>query len=266
MSRSDEPVYSHGDRQIARILHRAAELQEQDTERSGASRERAAGVSLTELKQIAGEVGIDPRYVETAATEIQEGSEGQPGFYFWGAPVSSTLERVVEGEVSPDEWEVLIARIREVTGRVGKPSTLGRSLEWISQNDHLSVRPKDGRTTIRIMSRYADTMVLAHMPAFWGSVFLNILIAASLHGAPLEAVGLGAAVTGGVFVLARRWAGSMVRGHRSKMKALLQELANDVEQTARHASTERISLETERSEKASVPTEDPLTVSRPPGA
>src|SRR3954465_14331124 len=92
MAPSDEPIYSHGDRQIARILHRAAELQEQAVERSGLPANRAAGLSLTELKQIAGEVGIDPRYVEAAAAELRAGNEGHEGFYFWGAPVSTALE------------------------------------------------------------------------------------------------------------------------------------------------------------------------------
>src|SRR5258708_27665202 len=113
MSRSDEPIYSPGDRQIAHILHRAAEMQERDTDR--ASSDPAPGLSLAELKQIAGEVGIDPRYVEAAAAELHRSDEPRGRFLFWGAPALSQFEQTVEGEVPVEEWERLLASIRRST-------------------------------------------------------------------------------------------------------------------------------------------------------
>lgn len=52
-----------GEKEIARILQRAVELQKQDQEHGLVASDAVRGVSLSELKQIAGEVGIDPRAI-----------------------------------------------------------------------------------------------------------------------------------------------------------------------------------------------------------
>jgi hypothetical protein len=231
-----------GEREVGRILQRAAALQEQERQRGPLSGEGVRGVFLTELKQIAGEVGIDPRYVEAAAAELRSGDEGRGRFLFWGAPVSTEFEQTVEGEVSVEEWDRLVAKIRRSTGNVGQTSTLGQSLEWTGQTDHVSVSPREGRTTIRILSHCDEYTAAAHVAAFVASLFALMPIIGWLHGIPMEAAGLTAATAGGLFGLARVWAGAMFKRHRDRMQALLQELTEHVAHTAAERSASRSSL------------------------
>src|SRR5690349_171342 len=122
MSSPKEPVYRPGDQEIARILRRAAELQESDREREALAPSVLQGLTLAELKQLAGEVGIEARYVEAAATERQQENARRKQFHFWGAPVSAEVERLIEAPLGPDDWEELVTRIRRATGEVGQAS------------------------------------------------------------------------------------------------------------------------------------------------
>jgi hypothetical protein len=63
----DSKIFS--DREIAMILQKAAELQE---ERGG----RVSGLSLEELRQVASEAGIEPHLVEDAVKELRR--QAQP--------------------------------------------------------------------------------------------------------------------------------------------------------------------------------------------
>jgi len=237
MSGPDDTAPPVSEQEIARILQRAAVLQERDRQRGAVSCDISRGISLAELKQIAREVGIAPRYVEAAAAELDSKDESRKRFSFWGAPVSSELEQTVEGELPVEEWDRLVTRIRRCTGNVGRTSSLGRSLEWTGQADHVSISPREGRTTIRILSGH-DTTAAAHASALIAGFFALMPIIGWLHGVPLEAAGLYAMTAGGLFGLARVWARAMFRGHRRKMEALLQELADHAAQAAAPASLE----------------------------
>jgi hypothetical protein len=118
MTPPNDPVFRPGDQEIARILRRAAQLQESDREREALASD-AHGLTLAELKQLAGEVGIEPRYVEAAATERQQEKERRRQFHFWGAPVSAQVERLIEAPVAPDDWEELGACPGKQHGLVG---------------------------------------------------------------------------------------------------------------------------------------------------
>jgi hypothetical protein len=260
MAGENNQIQPLGEREVARILQRAAALQEQDRQRGSLSA-GGRGVSLGELKQIAGEVGIDARYVEAAAAELQASAKGRGRFMFWGAPVSSEIEQTVEGELPVEEWEALVVKIRRATGSIGQSSTLGQALEWTGQRDHVSISPREGRTTIRVLSGHVDSTAGAHSAALTATFFALMPILGWLHGVPLEAAGLTAVTAGGMFGLARVWAGAMFRGRREKMQALLQELAEHVARTAAPSSTEPLRSQPSIAAEASAAEELPLQMS-----
>src|SRR5450830_1774255 len=108
------PGRRYNDKEVARIIKQASELQQSD-----APGESASGLSLAELEQIAREAGIDPAMVRRAAVDLDaQVSVGRPS-RFLGAPSSLALERTIDGEVSPDEYDALVAEIQRAVGGMG---------------------------------------------------------------------------------------------------------------------------------------------------
>jgi hypothetical protein len=236
MAEPNELMPHYSDREITRILQRAAELQERDRERGVSSPDLVPGLSLAELKVVAPEVGIDPSYIEAAVAERTAlAAKGNP-FYFWGAPVSSEVEGIVPGELAPDAWETLVQKMRRATGRVGEAGTLGHSLEWTSDRDHLSVRPKGGRTRVQVRSRHDELLQLAYLPSSILGFQLTMWITMGSEFTPASALVLSAAAIGMTFGLARGLAATLFRHHQRRRKALLQELSDHVVQTSPHVS------------------------------
>lgn len=118
----------------------------------------------------------------------------------------------MDGEIVERNYEALLEEIRHSVGEVGRINeTLGRSLSWNSlslQNTvestgrllHVMVRPKDGRTTIRITESAGQLPVI-----LTASCALVTIAGASLGGDALGGLGgyavsavaaLGASYTG----------------------------------------------------------------------
>lgn len=195
------PGRRYNDKEVARIIKQASELQQSD-----APGESASGLSLAELEQIAREAGIDPAMVRRAAVDLDaQVSVGRPS-RFLGAPSSLALERTIDGEVSPDEYDALVAEIQRAVGGMGSASLLGRSLQWTSAGGgrhrvstrtvQVTVAPKNGRTTIRIEEPVGQLA---------GGLFLGLMGGIGMGLMPLAGVGggyLGMSVAGPGFAIA----------------------------------------------------------------
>jgi hypothetical protein len=238
MSIPNDSILPDGEESIARILHRAVELQERDRKQGMLPANGPRGVSLAELKQMAEEVGINPRYVEAAAAELQQRNTAEGGFHLWGAPSRTELSQVAAGELSQEEWDTLVDLIRRGTGKVGKVTTLGRALEWSSDTTHISLSPKGGQTRIQILSRYTDWAVAAYLSAASSGMLLIAILGGAMHQPPLEAVGLSILGVGAAFGVVRGRIQALYRSHHRKMKSLLQHLVEHVTETTLAASGE----------------------------
>jgi hypothetical protein len=145
----------YGEREIGRILERAAEIQMGEPTAQGPS-----GMTLRELEEIAAEAGIDPRYLRRAAGELEAGDLDRT---FWtrvvGSPMSVALEAVVSGELPESGFERLVPIIQQGTREHGQPSLLGRTLTWQAETASgtrsamVVVSVRDGWTSIRIDER-----------------------------------------------------------------------------------------------------------------
>jgi hypothetical protein len=232
MTYHDEQLPRHSDREVARILQRAAELQQRDRERGANAGDIVSGLSLEELKRIAAEVGVAPQYIDAAAAELRTGDPSRQRFFFWGAPNTTEVEDVVDGEVPEEEWEALVAMIRRSQGQVGETHTLGQTLEWSAPRDHVSITPRGGQTRIRILAQHFERILPIYPPATAVSLLLMIAISTALHASPLEALALCAASAGTMFGLSRALVGSLVNRKTRQMKELLRELAEQVRRGA----------------------------------
>ncbi len=217
---SKKRLYS--DKEISAVLKRAAELHRDQGPTD------TSGLTLAELEQIAAEVGIDPAFVKTAATELEEGRT-DTDFHFWGGPLSVDLERIVEGEVSEAKWEEIVMEIRRIFGSAGKTGQLGRSLEWIhgdqtGERAHVTLSPMGGQTRIRIFTRMTDWAVGIHTPLVAASTIPAIVLVALLQLGPVLNTGVFLLTVAAAFMLARLAFGVLARRQERKARKLLARL------------------------------------------
>jgi hypothetical protein len=145
------------DEEVALIIKRAAELQqtEQTEQQPGHT------LSLPEIEQIATEAGIDPRLIRRAAQGIDHHTESNRPNPWLGAPTRIVFERVVDGEIGPNDYEALVNEMRRTFGDNGVPSVLGRTLAWTAtpagggpnsrrRSVDISIVSRAGVTTIRV--------------------------------------------------------------------------------------------------------------------
>lgn len=136
MNSDPNPEYS--DKDVTRILRRAAELQEQ----AGSPARSGQGASREDLKRIGGEVGIDPAFIEAALAEgldagVAADHQGQSRWL--GAPPQYAIERVIPGQLTPESWGTLVGMLNHhfKQSKAGKVS--GGFHSWKYKHDLGSV-------------------------------------------------------------------------------------------------------------------------------
>jgi len=228
----------YDEKQVAELLQRAAAL---DQKRKLAR----PSLTLAEVEAIAKEAGLDPELVRRAASELatQDRSGG-----WLGAPVTKTVERIIDGELGTDDHEALAAAIREALGAgSGFPvqiATLGRSLTVTTFSTaglvDIQITPKDGTTRIRITvnsRQLAGGVFGGIIGGIGGGVGSNVAwlvpFLMERHGLPLingllaGALGL-AAVLGGSYSLARWIYASKARSLHTRIDQLAETLESSL--------------------------------------
>ena len=108
MSESEHLPRRYEEAEVAKILKRATELQREEPVRARGQE----GITLAELEEIAGEVGIDARLLRRAAVELDAGAGEPTGWTrLLGEQVTLLQETTVPGEI-PDR-EIGRASCRE---------------------------------------------------------------------------------------------------------------------------------------------------------
>src|SRR6478735_1285284 len=243
------PSRRYNEKEVALIIKQASELQE-----SASSSESSTGMSLAELEQIAKETGLDPTLIRRAAADLDTRVTDRTPSRFLGAPTTLRLERTIDGEVSPDEYEALVLEIQRTVGGMGSASTLGRTLQWTSAGSgrrrlsgrmvQVTITPRNGRTTIRIeepVSQVARALFAVSMGGIGmglmplvgvgGGVIGTNLVGPAAAGA--AAIGAGAAFLGGTYLFARTMFARIVSSRGETLQDLMSRLAEQVANTAK---------------------------------
>jgi len=162
------------DKEVALVLRRAADLEKRSPSASGSS---APGLTLSELKEIASEAGIDPDLVGRAVAEM-EGPEGlEPTSIVIGPGTVRREVRAINGELSKEELAELM---RLVDSEVDDQGTVVEALgavRWTGKGRFLSTQvslePGGGETLLRVEERYNPGIrgILHGIPASYGLVF-----------------------------------------------------------------------------------------------
>ncbi len=194
--------------EVAEIFERASEK-----ERTLPPSTEATGLTLTELHEIAREVGISPESVSLAAESLNHAATPASAT-FLGLPlgVSRTVE--FNRKVSDPEWEMLVADLRTTFSASGKLRYDGPFRQWSNGNLKAIVEPTPAgsRLRLRTMNANARAMLIMGM-VFAGAGAATVITSntaagfdsSSLSGIELLGlVGLGLFVAGVVRV--RGWA------------------------------------------------------------
>lgn len=126
------------------------------------------GLSLSELKGIGQEVGIDPARLEDAARAVSLAKSERSGSVL-GGPTVMDFERRVEGEFDPDDTPEILAVIRRTMGQQGEVTEVHGSLEWQAKGEsgerYVTLSSRDGATTIRSSANLSNLAILTYLPA-----------------------------------------------------------------------------------------------------
>ena len=222
-----------GDKDVALILKRAAELQHRDPQ---AVRE-GTGFTLPELESVAQEAGIDPKYVRRAVEELGAGGPSGAAPALLGAPVALELSRVVPHELPTTAFEGLVVEIQTGLNEIGAASSLGRSLSWHSTGGQrqlqISVTPRRGETSIRATEKLGNLAgglfggIMGGVGGGGMGVVLGVGMGA-LGAPPLVALGAAVAVVGGAYALARGIYVAEARRRSEGLRRLVDRLAERV--------------------------------------
>ncbi|HET9424585.1 MAG TPA: serine/threonine-protein kinase [Gemmatimonadaceae bacterium] len=187
-SPSKSPLVS--DTEARAIFQRAAELQSMThpqtrpvipQRRDAASdASRKEGFRTANLREAAREAGIGDEFVQRALIERGLGAPAAttaareepvvvdltPGATWWGGqPSRLSYESVIQGELDERDFDIMVDTIRSRAGAwggVGQFSTAGKSFTWASESEtgrklHVSVFPRNGKTTIRVFESISET-------------------------------------------------------------------------------------------------------------
>lgn len=218
------------------IIRRAAELQE-----ANVSETYTPGVSEEDLQRIAKEVGISPEYLQKAMLGQVATPSGTIGFMGFGY----TVERVVEGELKAEDFDVVAETFPTSTSRAGL-TQIGRSIQGsvmaAGQMVQVTVTARSGRTRIKLRATPVLQLVFGIEAFVFG---LIAAIAGGTSASPIP-IAIGAALaTLGVWLL--------FFAHQSshkKIEDLANKLAEDIAAVA-EVSTETLANATPVSDQSS---------------
>ena len=177
----------YNEKQIGALIQRATELRE---EAMGAS-ER--GLSLEEIEHIAAELGLPPEYMRAAALELEDRVNSERAFSLFGGPFVINQVRVVDGTMTQEQWEQVVMELRAFTGKSGNVDEVGRAREWMYyagedanginfQKTRVTLRPRDGQTSIQIQKHYGGTAIPAYLGAFFSSILFMFFTIEAFDG------------------------------------------------------------------------------------
>jgi len=225
----------YGDKEMAKLLKRATELQQEE----GTPGLPSSGLSLQELEEVAAEAGIDPRYLRRAAAELASGGREAEGWEkLTGEPLTLVQELVVPGELPAEGFERVLGVIQRTCAEHGRPTLMGRTLTWQGENPSKSrtmmvtVSVRKGETHIRAEERLHQMAGGLYGPMLGvGSgvgVGLGVPFGMAVLGSTFLAVAFPLATVGLAYTGARLIYGSIAKKRNAVVARLVDALAREV--------------------------------------
>ncbi len=192
-------------------------------------------------------MGYLPERVRQAVGSLQTDTGGPKRGGILGLSPKIELQRVIDAEVSQDEYATLLAEIRVTFAEAGRLNeTLGRSLSWNSlsfQNSfdgagrliHISVNPKAGQTRVSVTEAggaHPGLLIIA------GGTLTAVAAAAVITFTGTSGILAGAVVAGffsAAYYAARKWYQRLIRKRYNVLSGLLDRLSQHIVDTSGQA-------------------------------
>ena len=224
----------YDDEEVGLILRRAVEAGEKPAETDGD--ESGRGLTLTDLREIGAEAGIDEARIDEAASWLagvprpehgrrRGGISGMAAAARTaiGMPPTVQMERVVRVRMDPESLPELLDVIRTEFARQGIVEEVLGGFEWRASDElggrYVSIRPEGDRTRIRVLGNYRNgLMVMGFGVGPISAAATGALVAAL--GAATPFVVVPAALVGGVTAALAPWKYLFSRQRRSLHRVL----------------------------------------------
>ncbi|MBT8461842.1 MAG: hypothetical protein KJO44_04895 [Gemmatimonadetes bacterium] len=145
----------YDEQEIAEILRLATEADE-----AGPPPAAGTGLTLAQIQEVGGEVGIPASRIERAARSL-ESAETSPPARFLGAPRSVARIAPLDRPLSDDEWMRLVVILRETFEAKGTVEELGPLRTWYNGNLHVHVEPWEDGHRVRMTTFKGNVTELA---------------------------------------------------------------------------------------------------------
>lgn len=195
--------------------------------------------SLSELKRIAAEAGIDEAFVDRALAE-EEGLGAKSGDRFlFGAPVRSEIVRTIPGPLTDTVWEEIVAECHSSLGFVGTLHQAGSIREWKAiggQTINVSARSRGDTTIVSIQTDNSAGLVLPYFITFMFALVATGGVGDTLsrQGVATWAILAGALSTLAVIMLVLR---TIIQSWHRRNSAKLERLADRLEKVGSLAAS-----------------------------
>lgn len=142
---SDERRYD--DTEVEEIFRRAAESREGSPRQPALS---SGGLTLRELQEIGEEVGFSKELVRRAAASVDVAPASSGKVRALGVPVGVDHTVPLSRPLGDEEWERLVARLRDTFKARGHVEVMGRLRQWSNGNLRVSVEPTESGYQLRL--------------------------------------------------------------------------------------------------------------------
>ena len=228
---NDERRFSEAE--FALILRRAVELDEEPARTHpvpAPPRLPPEGLTLSEIHEIASEVGIAPGRIAEALESI-EGSEWSPAARLFGGPATLKAERRLEGQADQQELASYLDIVREEMKTEGESHEVLGGVEW-KWDDKLvqatvRISPDGDASKVVVSVERGPASFLSHyLPIMTGLGAAGLTIGVLEPGAASAMVGIVAGGAAAGYGLARAiWVGS-TRRWQKRIRRITSRIAD----------------------------------------
>jgi len=141
----------YSEEEVAAIFRAATE----NAESRSLTGERAGGLTLTDLHDIARDVGIPPEAVTRAAQSLAIRNPSTPRT-FLGIPVAVSRTVNLDRNLTDKEWELLVVQLRQVFHARGTIRVHGSLRQWSNGNLHAMLEPTPTGYQLRMGTSKGD--------------------------------------------------------------------------------------------------------------
>lgn len=211
------------DQEVALILRRAMERQDNGTERGD-------GLALHDVREIAREIGVDPELVNEVAGQLPLAGGGAEGRWL-GEPMRYELRLSHDAPSTPEQLQDLMMQVRSIMQQQGQVQEVLGALEWKAGADldqvAVTARVRGDRTTVQIVADRGGAAAISAL----GFTAIG-LFSAAVTGSILEPglVGGVALMTGGATIGALLGWATWRRGSRL-FRAKIERLAQGIRES-----------------------------------